>query len=81
MHSYHGYNHGNESFVFDTSHKVKMQLVHFRLQVNYFLLPRKIPEEKKFSSLVKSRSIALNHFFIFKVQNEDQRKSNPSMVF
>ena len=26
-------------------HKVKMQYVHFRFHTNYFILPRKIPEE------------------------------------
>ncbi len=29
----------------DLPHKVKTQFVHFRLHANYFLLPRKIPQE------------------------------------
>ena len=37
-------------------HKVKMQYVHFRLHVNYFLLPWKIPEE------VSRRSMLFNNY-------------------
>ncbi len=45
-------------------HQGKTQYLHFRIHVNYFLLPQKIPEDNQYFSITKGSIYHIKHMYI-----------------